>query len=77
MKDQPLVSVIMPVYNAGKFLKPAIESVLQQTYDRFELIIIDDASTDTSQEILQQYKKNYPKRIKLITLTTNLSKYKF
>ena len=43
----PLVSVLMPVYNAGDFLRPAILSILNQTYSNIELIIIDDGSTDT------------------------------
>ena len=42
------VSIIMPVYNAEKYLNEAIESVLNQTYINFELILINDASTDNS-----------------------------
>jgi len=48
----PSVSVIMPVFNAGAFVGPAIESVLDQTYRDLELIAIDDASTDGSREVL-------------------------
>ena len=48
----PLISVIMPVYNAAPFVDEAIRSVLAQTFADFELIAIDDASTDTSREIL-------------------------
>jgi len=70
---QPLVSVIMPVYNAGKFLKPAIDSILAQTYQNFELIVVNDASTDTSAQILRKYKEKYPFKIKIISLTTNLN----
>lgn len=61
---QPLVSVIMPVYNAGKFLGPAIDSIVAQTYKRIELIIVDDASTDDSWKTVQAYKKRYPKLIR-------------
>ncbi len=46
MSTQPLISVIMPVYNAGSFLRPAVESVLAQTHRNLELILIDDGSTD-------------------------------
>ena len=49
------VSVIIPVYNSEKFLKSSIESVLNQSYENFEIIAVDDGSTDSSTEILQQY----------------------
>lgn len=52
---QPLVSVIMPAYNAEKFIAEAIESVLKQTYNNWELIIIDDCSTDDTLKIIQSY----------------------
>lgn len=55
MKDIPLISVIMPVYNAGQYLKEAIDSILEQTLTDFELIVIDDASTDQSITIIQSY----------------------
>lgn len=49
------VTVIMPVYNPGKYLSEAINSILNQTYTDFELLIIDDASTDHSKEAILQY----------------------
>ena len=54
--NEILVSVIMPVYNAEKYLKESIESILQQTYSNIELIIIDDGSKDNSIEIIKNYK---------------------
>lgn len=51
----PAVSVILPVYNGDAFLKEAIDSILQQTFTDFELIIINDGSTDGSEEIIQSY----------------------
>ncbi|MDD7016126.1 MAG: glycosyltransferase family 2 protein [Firmicutes bacterium] len=51
----PKVSVIMPVYNAEKYLGEAIESVLRQTYADFELLLINDCSTDRSKEICMDY----------------------
>lgn len=52
---KPLVSVIMPAYNGEKYIKEAIESVLSQTYERFELIIVEDASTDETLSIIKEF----------------------
>lgn len=52
------VSVIMPVYNAQRFLKDAIDTVLSQSFSDFELIVVDDCSTDGSYEILLGYRGN-------------------
>lgn len=59
-----LVSVIMPNYNSGKYISQAIESVLNQTYENVELIIVDDCSTDNSIEIIKSF-QNKDNRIKL------------
>ncbi len=61
----PVVSVIIPVYNAEKYLNQCIESLLNQTYPDFELICIDDGSTDKSYDILMKYKRQ-DNRISLI-----------
>ena len=53
-----LVSIIMPCYNAERYIAQSIESVLAQTYDNWELLITDDASTDKSVEIISKYSKN-------------------
>lgn len=50
------VSVCIPVYNGGKYLNEAINSLLNQTYEDFEIILVDDSSTDNSIEIIQSYK---------------------
>ena len=52
---QPTLSVILPVFNAEKYLNQAIESILNQTFDDFELIIINDGSTDSSKEIINSF----------------------
>jgi len=63
-----LVSIIMPAYNAEKYIAGAITSVLQQTYPYFELIIVDDASQDRTVEIVCSFNDE---RIKLIRHETN------
>ena len=55
MITNPLVSVVLPVYNAENFLVEAVESILTQTFNNFEFIIIDDCSTDNSWKMIQEY----------------------
>jgi glycosyltransferase involved in cell wall biosynthesis len=50
------VTILMPVYNSEKFLREAIDSILNQSFKNFEFIIIDDGSTDSSKEIIETYK---------------------
>lgn len=52
----PLVSVIMPVYNAEKYVGGAIESILKQSYSNFELILIEDCSTDNTLNVIRNYR---------------------
>ncbi len=54
-KDNPTISIIMPVYNGAEFLNESLDSIIAQTFTDWELIIIDDASTDTSHAIATEY----------------------
>lgn len=65
----PLVSVVMPTYNGERFLRPAIESILNQTFRDFELILIDDGSTDSTPRILAEY---HDARLLVLTNEHNL-----
>lgn len=65
-KEAPVLSVIMPVHNAEKYLKAAIKSVLKQSFKNYELIIVDDASTDASWNIISAFAKKYPNKIKIL-----------
>jgi glycosyltransferase involved in cell wall biosynthesis/SAM-dependent methyltransferase len=60
MKKEPLISVIIPNYNYAHFLPQCIDSVINQTYKNWELIVADDNSTDDSREIVTNYIKKYP-----------------
>ena len=62
----PLISVVLPVYNGEKYLVEAINSILAQTFEDFELVIIDDGSTDASLKILLKY-QSLDSRIRVIT----------
>jgi glycosyltransferase involved in cell wall biosynthesis len=66
-----LISIILPVYNGERFLKASIESCLAQTYSNFELIIVDDCSTDSTNEIAREYVER-DDRVKLIVNTKNM-----
>lgn len=68
MSKEPLVSVITPMYNAQKYILETIQSVLSQTYQNWEMIIVDNKSTDNSIEIVESIKD---KRIKVILLEYN------
>ena len=61
----PLISVILPVYNGEKYLANSINSILAQTFGDFELILIDDGSTDSSPKILKEYERR-DSRVRLI-----------
>ena len=55
LSPTPLISVIVPVYNVEKYIRACLESVLQQTFDIFEVICVDDGSTDRSVDIINEF----------------------
>ena len=71
MTNQILISVIVPVFNTSKYLKKCINSLLNQTYDNLEIILIEDASTDNSKNILEEISLNNSK-INVIYLSQNV-----
>jgi glycosyltransferase involved in cell wall biosynthesis len=70
VQDRPLVSVIMPVYNGERFLQEAIDSIVRQSFDQMEFVIVNDGSTDNSQNIINTNRKRYP-WIKVVHLDRN------
>ena len=61
MKDNSLVSIITPTYNCARFIAETIRSVQAQTYTNWEMIIVDDCSSDNTKEIVEQYQKDDPR----------------
>lgn len=70
MEENEKVSIITPVYNCERYLKETIESVLNQTYKNFEMILVDDCSKDNSKKIIQEFSKK-DSRIKYFKLKEN------
>ena len=71
----PAISIITPMYNSAKYVEEFLESVLNQTLQDFELIIVDDCSTDNSREVVENYVSNFfgdkASKVKLIVLEKN------
>src|SRR5437879_963008 len=65
LPKQPLVSILISNYNYGAYLSVAIESALHQTYDKLEIVICDDGSTDGSPRILERY-RSLDRRIRVV-----------
>ena len=72
--DNPLVSVVMPFLNAEKFLRETVESVLSQTYINWELLLVDDGSTDTSTRIALHYAKSGNGKIRYLKHPSHMNR---
>lgn len=70
---KPLVSVLIVCYNQEKYIKEALVSALEQDYENLEVVVMDDASTDTTQKVIREVAQNYPAgRLKSVLSTINL-----
>ncbi|MEZ7503915.1 glycosyltransferase family 2 protein [Flavobacterium sp. Arc2] len=67
----PLISIIIPAYNASKFLLETLESVKRQTYTNWEIVLVNDCSTDNTIEIVNEFSKGISNSVKLITNAKN------
>jgi len=67
LETNNIISIIIPCYNQAEYLEEAVQSVLDQTYTNIEIIIVNDGSTDNSQEIAEALQKEYPEKIKIIS----------
>ena len=65
------VSIIVPVYNTEKYLRRCLDSLVNQTIEDIEIIVINDCSPDNSKEILKEYEKKYKDKIKVFHNKTN------
>ncbi|MDD3138299.1 MAG: glycosyltransferase [Lachnospiraceae bacterium] len=60
--EDPLVSVIVPIYNYDQFLHQRLESIYHQTYQKIDVLLLDDASNDDSKKIMEEYREQYPEK---------------
>ena len=72
MDRKPMATIIIPVYNAQAYLEKCLDSALQQTYDNYEIICVNDQSPDDSQRILEEYGKKYSEKLHYICNEENI-----
>lgn len=70
-KTIPAVSIIIPMYNSEKYIGDCLDSILAQTFDDYEVIAVDDCSTDESCKIVENYQKKFEDKLQLIQLEKN------
>ena len=74
MNKEPLINIIVPVYNTEKYIRKCLDSIVNQTYRNLEIIVVDDGSTDSSGDICDEY-AHKDARIKAVSYT-HLDVYK-
>ena len=57
------VTLIIPVYNSEKYIGKCLDSILNQTYTNFEILVVNDGSKDNSQKVIEEYQNKYPDKI--------------
>lgn len=72
MNSQPLVSIALCTYNGKKYLPEQLDSILNQSYQNLEIVVVDDKSTDGTIDLLESYKNKYPHKISLFQNSINL-----
>ena len=70
-KTIPAVSIIIPMYNAEKYVGECLDSILAQTFTDYEVIVVDDCSTDNSRAVVESYKKKFGGKLRLINRAVN------
>lgn len=70
-EESPLVSIVVPCYNHAEFLRKRLDTIYNQTYSNYEVILLDDHSTDGSQDIIKEYAERYPIKTKVCFNTKN------
>ncbi|MDD5999627.1 MAG: glycosyltransferase family 2 protein [Lachnospiraceae bacterium] len=68
MKSRPMFSICIAVYNLEKYIAECLESTLDQQYDDYEIVVVDNGSTDRSIQICREYQERYPKKIRFFAL---------
>ncbi len=66
MKEK-LISVIVPAYNVENYIRRCLDSLVSQTYENLEIIVVNDGSTDRTGEIIEEYTERYPDKVMLYT----------
>ncbi len=69
MDNKPLVSMLVPAYNVGKHIRRFLESALNQNFENYEIVCVDDASTDDTLEILEEYRRRFPDKLVVVPAT--------